>query len=181
MPQEAWSAKRERQYKHIVASEKKEGRSTKRAKEIAARTVNKTRAQTGEAKESSRLSRKDMSPSRRGGQVLMTAGFSKTTVGQAVERVAGPGGLASSLRRKWLDARLTAPSMPLDIGSSETVPANTRNAGRIRLKMRGTVSTVWAQTSGRASMTSATSPARSPAPSAPPGYVRAPAPRSSWP
>jgi hypothetical protein len=39
----------------------------KAAKEIAARTVNKTRAQTGEAKQSSRLSRTDMSPSRRGG------------------------------------------------------------------------------------------------------------------
>jgi hypothetical protein len=41
MPQQAWSAKRERQYKHVKESEKKQGRSTKRAKEIAARTVNK--------------------------------------------------------------------------------------------------------------------------------------------
>src|SRR5438477_3157868 len=64
----AWSAKRERQYEHIKDSEKKQGRSTKRAKEIAARTVNKTRAQTGEAKSSSRSSRRDISPSRRGGQ-----------------------------------------------------------------------------------------------------------------
>jgi hypothetical protein len=68
MPQSAWSAKRERQYEHVKESEKKQGRSTKRAKEIAARTVNKTRAQTGEAKTSSRSSRTDMSPSRRGGQ-----------------------------------------------------------------------------------------------------------------
>jgi hypothetical protein len=68
MPQSAWSAKRERQYEHIKESEKKQGRSTKRAKEIAARTVNKTRAQTGEAKSSSRSSRNDMPPSRRGGQ-----------------------------------------------------------------------------------------------------------------
>ena len=67
MPQQAWSNKRERQYEHIVESEKEQGRPTKRAKEIAARTVNKTRAQTGEAKESSKLSRQDMSPSRRGG------------------------------------------------------------------------------------------------------------------
>ena len=50
MPQQAWSAKRERQYEHIVESEKDEGRSTKRAKEIAARTVNKERARAGETK-----------------------------------------------------------------------------------------------------------------------------------
>jgi len=68
MPQKAWSNKRERQYEHIKDSEKKQGRSTKRAKEIAARTVNKERARAGEAKESSRTSRRDMSSSRRGGQ-----------------------------------------------------------------------------------------------------------------
>ena len=67
MPQQAWSNKRERQYEHIVESEKEQGRPTKRAKEIAARTVNKERAQTGEAKESSRTSRRDISSSRRGG------------------------------------------------------------------------------------------------------------------
>jgi hypothetical protein len=68
MPQGAWSNKRERQYEHIKEGEQKRGRSTKRAKEIAARTVNKQRARTGEAKESSRLSRTDMSSGRRGGQ-----------------------------------------------------------------------------------------------------------------
>jgi hypothetical protein len=67
MPQKAWSNKRERQYEHVKESEQKQGRSTKRAKEIAARTVNKERARTGEAKESSRSSRRDMSSSRRGG------------------------------------------------------------------------------------------------------------------
>src|ERR1700750_1369506 len=67
MPQ-SWSSKRERQYEHIKDSEKKQGRSTKRAKEIAARTVNKERARSGEARESSRASRQDMSSSRRGGQ-----------------------------------------------------------------------------------------------------------------
>jgi hypothetical protein len=50
MPQEAWSDKRERQYEHIKESEKKQGRSTKRAKEIAAATVNKQRAEAGETK-----------------------------------------------------------------------------------------------------------------------------------
>src|SRR5213083_3053276 len=68
MPRQAWSGKRERQYEHIKDSEKKQGRSTKRAKEIAARTVNKERAQKGETKgRASRTSTRDMSSSRRGG------------------------------------------------------------------------------------------------------------------
>ena len=50
MPQRAWSNKRERQYEHIKESEKKQGRSTKRAKEIAAATVNKQRSESGETK-----------------------------------------------------------------------------------------------------------------------------------
>jgi hypothetical protein len=73
MPQQAWSNKRERQYEHIKESEKRQGRSTKRAKEIAARTVNKQRARSGEARESSRLSRTDMSSGRRGGRRSGTA------------------------------------------------------------------------------------------------------------
>jgi hypothetical protein len=67
MPQKAWNAKRERQYEHVVESEKQQGRSTKRAKEIAARTVNKERARSGEAKESAPTSRQDISSGRRGG------------------------------------------------------------------------------------------------------------------
>ena len=67
MPQQAWSNKRERQYEHVKENERKRGVSTKRAKEIAARTVNKERAQAGEAKESSRTSTEDISSGRRGG------------------------------------------------------------------------------------------------------------------
>jgi len=67
MPQQAWSAKRERQYDHIEEGLEKRGTPKRRAKEIAARTVNKERARTGEAKSSSRLSRTDMSSGRRGG------------------------------------------------------------------------------------------------------------------
>ena len=67
MPQEAWSNKRERQYEHIKVSAKDRGAPTKRAKEIAARTVNKERARSGEARESSRTSRRDISSGRRGG------------------------------------------------------------------------------------------------------------------
>jgi hypothetical protein len=68
MPQEAWSDKRERQYEHVKESARERGASTKRAKEIAARTVNKERARSGEAATSSRLSRRDISSGRRGGQ-----------------------------------------------------------------------------------------------------------------
>jgi hypothetical protein len=53
MPQKAWSDKRERQYEHIKESEKKQGRSTKRAKEMAAATVNKQRVESGETKKDS--------------------------------------------------------------------------------------------------------------------------------
>ena len=67
MPQEAWSAKRERQYEHIKSGLKERGTSEDKAEEIAARTVNKERARKGEAKESSRLSRTDISSGRRGG------------------------------------------------------------------------------------------------------------------
>jgi hypothetical protein len=67
MPQEAWSAKRERQYEHIKESQKNQGTSTRRAKQIAAATVNKERARTGEAKSSSPSSRRDISSGRRGG------------------------------------------------------------------------------------------------------------------
>jgi hypothetical protein len=67
MPQQAWSKKRERQYEHIKEGAKEQGASTKRAKEIAARTVNKERARSGEARTSSRTSRRDISSGRRGG------------------------------------------------------------------------------------------------------------------
>ncbi|GAA1787669.1 hypothetical protein GCM10009682_07060 [Luedemannella flava] len=67
MPQQAWSEKRERQYQHIKAGVKKRGESEDVAEEIAARTVNKERARAGEARTSSRLSKKDISSGRRGG------------------------------------------------------------------------------------------------------------------
>jgi hypothetical protein len=62
-----------RQYEHIKDSERRQGRSEKRSEEIAARTVNKERARSGQARTSSRLSRTDMSSSRRGGQRSGTA------------------------------------------------------------------------------------------------------------
>ena len=67
MPQRAWSNKRERQYEHIKESVKRRGGGTKRAKEIAARTVNKERARSGESRTRSRSSVRDLSSGRRGG------------------------------------------------------------------------------------------------------------------
>jgi len=61
-------SKRDRQYKEVKKSEEKEGRSTKRAKEIAARTVNKEKARSGESESSSRSSKRGASASSRGGK-----------------------------------------------------------------------------------------------------------------
>jgi hypothetical protein len=60
-------SKRERQYEHIKGSERRQGASLKRAEEIAARTVNKERARSGESKTASRSSTNDISSGRRGG------------------------------------------------------------------------------------------------------------------
>ena len=59
--------KRGRQYEHIKKGLKKRGRSEDTAEEIAARTVNKERARSGESRQRSRTSVKDVSSSRRGG------------------------------------------------------------------------------------------------------------------
>ena len=67
MPQKAWSNKRERQYEHIKEGLEDRGRKEDVAEEIAARTVNKERARSGEAKQRSRTSVKDISSGRRGG------------------------------------------------------------------------------------------------------------------
>ena len=60
--------KRARQYEHIKESQRERGTSEERAEEIAARTVNKERARSGESRTRSRTSTQDMSSSRRGGQ-----------------------------------------------------------------------------------------------------------------
>ncbi len=67
MPQQTWSAKRERQYQHIKGGLKLRGDSEAEAEEIAARTVNKERARHGESKTRSRSSMNDLSSERRGG------------------------------------------------------------------------------------------------------------------
>ena len=60
------------------------------------------------------------------------AALEQAVIGKAVDLVSGPGGLASFLRRRQLGARLAGPSLPLDIGYAETVPAGIRNAVLLR-------------------------------------------------
>jgi len=67
MPRREWTDKQEREYEHIKEGYRERGTSARRAKEIAARTVNKGRAQRGETKTASRSSTQDMPSSRRGG------------------------------------------------------------------------------------------------------------------
>lgn len=67
MPQQAWNRKRERQYEHIKEGARERGASEDRAEEIAARTVNKNRARSGESRQKSKTSVKDVSPQKRGG------------------------------------------------------------------------------------------------------------------
>lgn len=67
MPTTTWSAKRKRQYAHIKTSLLESGKPEPLAEEIAARVVNKERAQHGESVEASASSLNDMSASRRGG------------------------------------------------------------------------------------------------------------------
>lgn len=68
MPQRRWTDEEERQYKHIKRGARKRGAGSDRAEEIAARTVNKQRAQAGETKAASRASTKDVSAYKRGGK-----------------------------------------------------------------------------------------------------------------
>jgi Rho termination factor, N-terminal domain len=70
--------KRARQYEHVKKSEKRQGRSEGRAEEIAARTVNKERARSGESRRRSRTSVQDISSGRRGGKRSGTGGGGRT-------------------------------------------------------------------------------------------------------
>jgi hypothetical protein len=56
----------------------------------------------------------------------------RAIIGKAVDLLSGPGGLASFLRRRQLGVRLGGPSLPLDIGYSETIPAGIRHAVILR-------------------------------------------------
>jgi hypothetical protein len=69
---------------------------------------------------------------RAGARDAARAALEQAVIGKAVDLLSGPGGLASFLRRRQLGARLSGPSLPLDIGYSETVPAGIRNAVMLR-------------------------------------------------
>lgn len=84
------SRKRERQYEHIKNSARSRGEGDRRAAEIAARTVNKERARSGEARTASRTSVKDMSSSRRGG-LRSHSGAGGPTYAQLYEEAKGRG------------------------------------------------------------------------------------------
>ena len=78
MPSTDWSAKRKRQYQHIKDSVLARGESEPLAEEIAARTVNKERAQHGESMEASASSVEDISAGRRGGLRSHTGAAGRT-------------------------------------------------------------------------------------------------------
>jgi hypothetical protein len=104
------SPKRERQYEHIRDSAKKRGASTKRAKEIAARTVNKDRARSGEAETSSKTSTKDKSSGERGGQRSGRSGPRGRTREQLYAEakrmnISGRSKMSKEQLRKAVDAR----------------------------------------------------------------------------
>jgi plasmid stabilization system protein ParE len=110
MPQEAWSAKRERQYEHIKKGLEKQGTSEDKAEEIAARTVNKERARAGEARTSSRLSRTDISSGRRGGLRSGTARTKGRTRDQLYEEakdrgIKGRSKMTKDQLRRAVDAK----------------------------------------------------------------------------
>ena len=69
---------------------------------------------------------------RDGGRDAAWAAIEQAVIGKAVDLLSGPGGLASFLRRRQLGVRLAGPSLPLDIGYAETVPAGIRNAVLLR-------------------------------------------------
>jgi hypothetical protein len=103
MPQRAWSNKRERQYEHIKEGLEQRGESEDTAEEIAARTVNKERARSGEAKSASRTSTRDISSGRRGG----------------LRSHSGPGGrtraqLYEEAKRRGIDGRSTMSKAQLE-------------------------------------------------------------------
>jgi hypothetical protein len=99
-----------RQYQHIKESERKQSRSTARAEEIAARTVNKERARSGESHTASRTSREDMSSSRRGGlrsETVRAKGRTRDQLYQEARRLNVPGRskMNKAKLRRAVDAR----------------------------------------------------------------------------
>ncbi|MHB8233779.1 MAG: plasmid stabilization protein [Solirubrobacteraceae bacterium] len=103
-------SKRARQYEHIVESERNQGAGEKRAEEIAARTVNKERARSGEAKTASKTSTHDISSGRRGGLRSGKAGPRGRTRDQLYEEarehaIAGRSNMNKAQLQRAVDAK----------------------------------------------------------------------------
>jgi hypothetical protein len=103
-------SKRARQYEHIVESEREQGAGEKRAEEIAARTVNKERARSGEAKRASKTSTRDISSGRRGGLRSGKAGPRGRTRDQLYEEarehaIAGRSSMNKAQLQRAVDAK----------------------------------------------------------------------------
>jgi len=79
-----------------------------------------------------RLRRDGDGPGTGPGTTAAWAALEQAVIGKAVDLLSGPGGLASFLRRRQLGVRLGGPSLPLDIGYAETIPAGIRHAVILR-------------------------------------------------
>jgi hypothetical protein len=102
--------KRARQYEHIKKSQRDRGTSERRSKEIAARTVQKERARSGESRTRSRTSTDDISSGRRGGKRSGTSGPRGRTRKQLYNEarklgVEGRSGMNKSQLQRAVDAR----------------------------------------------------------------------------
>lgn len=91
MPRGEWTEKQERKYEHIKQSQREQGKSARRAEEIAARTIQKERARRGQAKTASKASVQDMPSSKRGGQRSGTRGPKGRTKQQLYEEAKSRG------------------------------------------------------------------------------------------
>lgn len=103
---DAWSAKRKRQYEHVKESQMDRGEDVDTAAEIAARTVNKQRARSGESKESSDVSTDDISSQRRAAHRRSRGGDGRTyrQLYEEARRRGVPG--RSSMNKRQLERAL---------------------------------------------------------------------------
>ena len=126
MPQKSWSPKRERQYQHIKESLLARGKPEALAEEIAARVVNKERAQAGEARESSASSVEDMPAGRRGG-LAFAQGRGRAHRQAAAQRgppARHPGPLENEQGATGSGAQTLTPPSPFWPGAGPVPPAS---------------------------------------------------------
>src|SRR5205823_4068023 len=110
--------KRARQYEHVKDSQRERGVSEGRAEEIAARTVNKERARSGESRTRSRTSTRDISSGRRGGLRSGRQGPRGRTREQLYQDARSPGVLEASLLAAY-DDRAAEASQRMGVGAQQ--------------------------------------------------------------